>query len=270
MYAFNLKFLWIVAALIALGILTAAMVSHAAMNPAQKHMGGQACSNCHLAGNETNKENAQQLVAPQEKLCTAACHSNAVQVSHPSGIRPTLSVPPAYPVDWKGDMTCSTCHNVHGNNAGLMRGSARGRDFCMSCHDRGFFDRMSDRGASMISSGHNSSMTAKVDLESLDIDPYTVQCMSCHTDSANLPGATIDKQQILRHGDKSVSHPIGRRYSEYARGRRYKPESLVNQRLLLPDGRISCVTCHQGYTKEHGKLRVGMQASALCFECHDI
>lgn len=267
----NLKFFWALAALVALSILTVTVVSHASLNPAQKHMSEQACSSCHLAGDATSKENAHQLVASQERLCAGACHSNAVQVSHPSGIRPTFMVPPAYPVDWKGDMTCSTCHNVHGNNPGLLRGSARGRGFCMSCHDRGFFDKMIDQGASMISSGHNSSMSAKVDLASLDVDPYTVQCMSCHANSANLSGTTIDSQQILRHSGKSVSHPIGRHYSEYARkGNNYKPESVVAQRLLLPDGRLSCVSCHQGYTKEHGKLRVGMRVSALCFECHNL
>jgi predicted CXXCH cytochrome family protein len=267
-YTFSLKRFWKIIVLAALALATAAGL-HATLNPAQKHMIGRACSSCHLAGDEVSKENAHLLVASQEKLC-ADCHPKSVQVSHPSGIRPTLAVPPAFPLDWKGDMTCSTCHNVHGSSPGLMRGSARGKILCLSCHDAGFFDKMADRGVSMISSGHMSSATAKTDLSGLDVDAFTVQCMSCHGNYGDLRGTTIDTKQILRHADKSVSHPIGRRYSESFQKGRYKPESVVNQNLFLPDGRLSCVSCHRGYAKEHGKLRVGKQRSALCFECHDI
>jgi len=268
-FSSSLKWFWLFIALAALVLATAAGL-RASTNAAQKHMSGQACSACHMAGDEVNKENAHLLLAPQEKLCGAACHPKSVQVSHPSGIRPTLAVPSAYPLDWKGDMTCSTCHNVHGSTPGLMRGNARGRKLCLSCHDSRFFDKMADQGVSMTSSGHMSSVTAKTDLSGLDVDAFTVQCMGCHGNYGDLRGTTIDSAQIMRHADKSVSHPIGRRYSESFQKGRYKPESFVNQHLFLPDGRLSCVSCHRGYAKEHGKLRVGKQGSALCFECHDI
>lgn len=268
MYSSSLKWFWKFAALVALALGAAAGL-HASMNPAQNHMSGRACSSCHLAGDEVNKENAHLLVAAQEKLCVA-CHPKSVQASHPSGIRPTLAVPPAYPLDWKGDMTCSTCHNVHGTTPGLMRTSARGRNLCLSCHDRRFFDKMADQGVSMISSGHLSSVTAKADLGSLDIDAFTMHCMGCHGNYGDLRGATIDTRKILRHAGDSVNHPIGRRYSESFQKGRYKPESVVNQRLFLPDGKVSCISCHRDYVKEHGKLRVGRERSALCFECHDI
>lgn len=268
MYASSLKLRYLFAALLV--ALAAATALHASINPAQKHMDGQACSSCHLSGDGINQENAHLLVAPQEELCAAACHPNSVQISHPSGIRPTLAIPPAYPLDWKGDMTCSTCHNVHGNTPGLMRGSARGRNLCLSCHDKGFFDKMADQGLSMNSSGHMSPATAKIDVGSLDIDPFTVQCMICHGDYTDKFGTTIDSKQILRHGSQSLSHPIGRRYSESLHKGRYKPESAVNQKLLLPDGRLSCVTCHRGYAKMHGKLRVTNHRSAICLECHNL
>jgi predicted CXXCH cytochrome family protein len=267
-YTSSLKLLWIFAALAA-SAPAAAEGPLAPMNPAQKHMSGQACSSCHLAGDEINKENAHLLVAAQEQLCTP-CHLQSVKVSHPSGIRPTLAIPSVYPLDWKGDMTCSTCHFVHGSSPGLMRGSAHGRKLCLSCHDRGFFDKMADQGVSMISSGHMSTATAKTDLSGLDVDAFTVQCMSCHGNHGDLRGATIDTKQVLRHAGNAVAHPIGRRYSESFRKGRFRSEPAVNQRLFLPDGRLSCVSCHRGYVKEHGKLRVGKQRSALCFECHEI
>jgi predicted CXXCH cytochrome family protein len=167
-------------------------------------------------------------------------------------------------------MTCSTCHHVHGNTHGLIRGNTRGRNFCLSCHDKKFFDKMADQGVSIIASGHVASVTGKADLSSLDVDAFTLQCMGCHGNYGDLRGATIDAKRILRHAGNAVNHPIGKRYAESFQKGRYKPEAFVSQRLFLPDGRVSCVTCHQGYVKEHGKLRVGKQGSALCFECHDI
>ena len=268
MFSFSLKYSRIIAA-IAATLLFAATWLYASVNLPEKHMGSHACANCHLAEENINRDNAHLLIASQEKLC-ASCHPKAVQVSHPSGIRPALAVPPAYPLDWKGDMTCSTCHDVHAQTAGLMRGNARGRNFCLSCHDKQFFDKMADQGISMISSGHMSSMTAKVDLNKLGIDAYTVQCMNCHGNYGDLNGSSIDEGQIMRHAGKGVNHPIGRLYSESFKKGKYKPEFTVNQRLFLPEGKLSCVSCHQGYAKDHGKLRVGKRGSALCFECHDI
>ncbi|MFA5241700.1 MAG: cytochrome c3 family protein [Sulfuricella sp.] len=264
----SLKWFWKLVVLAAL-VLGSASWIHAALNPAQKHMAGQTCSGCHLGGDEVDKGNAHLLVAPQEKLC-AGCHPNSIRASHPSGIRPVRAIPVTYPLDWKGDVTCSTCHDVHGSTHGLMRGNARGRNFCLSCHDSSFFSKMADQGVSVISSGHVSSVAAKTDLSGLDVDAFTVQCMGCHSGNGDPRGASIDSGKILRHASNSVNHPIGRRYSESFQKGRYKPEAVVNQRLFLPDGKVSCVSCHKGYVKEHGKLRVGKQGSALCFECHDI
>lgn len=48
------------------------------------------------------------------------------------------------------------------------------------------------------------------------------------------------------------------------------PRRIVERTLLLPDGKVSCVSCHQGYRKEHGKLVVTKEKSALCFECRNL
>lgn len=298
MYTYSLKSFWIFVALAALELaaldLAAAAGFKTVMNPASNymdaaleveqrsalqlkaamklthnHMTGQACSDCHLAGDDVNDENARMLVDAQEKLCATTCHPKSVKVSHPSGIKPTLSVPPTYPLDWKGNITCSTCHNVHGSTPGLMRVSLRGRKFCLSCHEKTFFSQMADTGASMISSGHVSSVIPKLDLTGLDTDAFTVQCMGCHVSHGDPRGAENGAGKILRQSGNSVPHSVGVRYSEFFQKGRFKHESAVNQRLFLPEGLVSCVSCHLGYTKEHGKLRVGKQRSALCLECHD-
>lgn len=268
MYNYKIKLSHIFAALSSIVLFTSAWL-FASMNPSEKHMANLACANCHVAGDKTSRDNAHMLVANQEKLC-ASCHPQSVQVSHPSGIKPSLAVPPVYPLDWKGDMTCSTCHNVHSDTPGLMRGVTRGRGFCLSCHNSQFFDKMADQGVSMISSGHMAAKVAQKDLNKLGIDSYTVQCMSCHGNYGDLNASSIDTEQILRHAGNAVNHPIGKRYADSFKKGRYKPESAVNQRLFLPEGKLSCVSCHSGFTKEHGKLRVAKRGSALCFECHDI
>ena len=93
------------------------------------HPQNSACTNCHISSTITN-ENAHQLVANQEGLC-GNCHANALKVSHPSGFVPNRSLPKTYPVDWKGDVTCSTCHQIHGKEHGLLRGNQSGREFCL-------------------------------------------------------------------------------------------------------------------------------------------
>lgn len=269
MCAANLKAFRIVGALSVLLVSIMAWLQASAGPPQPRHPNGQSCASCHVAGDDVTPENARMLVGSQEKLC-AECHPKSVQVSHPSGIRPKGPVPAQYPVDWKGDLTCSTCHNVHGMEHGLLRGDLRGKNFCLSCHNTAFFDRMRDQGSS-VATGHLAS-GVKMSAVGTDIDPYTLQCMGCHANAGDPNVATvIDRNQVLRHSGNSVNHPIGRRYSEaVADSRRYKSEAMVSRNLFLPDGRMSCVTCHKGYAQEHGKLRIAKQFSALCFECHKI
>lgn len=232
----------------------------------QAHPAAMACGSCHLAGNTVVAENAAMLVANQETLC-GRCHPKAVQVSHPTGFAPNAKLPASFPLDWKGDLTCSTCHEVHSNSPGRIRGLKRGRDLCLSCHEQKFFDAMRDQGSSMLLSGH---LNLGADLRTANLDTYTLQCMGCHGTYGDVNGTRIDRNMVLRHGGGAVSHPIGQRYAESASFGAYRPEALVSKKVLLPEGKLSCVSCHQGYTKEHGKLVMPNAGSKLCFECHDL
>ena len=51
-------------------------------------------------------------------------------------------MPPEFPLDWKGDMTCSTCHNVHASDPVKLRVKRQGKALCQSCHDPDFFARL--------------------------------------------------------------------------------------------------------------------------------
>lgn len=160
-------------------------------------------------------------------------------------------------------MTCSTCHYVHGQNPGLMRVPERGLPFCSLCHDEAFFERMRDGAQSVIHSGH---LDASGRLDDLSLDSYSFKCMECHSDETSIGGLSFTGV-VARHGVSSVNHPVGVSYQEAERYGGYHPLSLLNELLLLPDGKVSCVSCHEGYSAIHGKLLI--KGEKLCYECHD-
>lgn len=230
------------------------------------HPAGMACGDCHLGGKEVKPEQAHLLIASQEKLC-GTCHQNMSQTSHPSGFAPRQAVNANYPLDWKGDLTCSTCHEVHGKISGLMRGTRRGKELCFACHDTKFFAQMRDQGESMMAPGYlDSSLTARA-----QVDRYSLQCMGCHNGEGDSRMVSISPNMVVRHNGASLNHPIGANYDQISKfGGSYRPVARLSKKILLPGGLVSCVSCHEGYSKIHGKLVLSNARSALCLECHNI
>ena len=234
------------------------------------HLSQTGCQDCHVARDLNDPAAARKLVASQETLCER-CHAAAIKVSHPSGVTPRTAVAAAtaeaYPVDWKGELTCSTCHAVHGSNRGLLRGERRGRDLCLSCHDQRFFSAMRDKGESLVLSGH---LNAGVELAAGSLDPYSLQCMTCHDAKGDSPAVSVDRRSVLRHNSGRANHPIGTRYADAEKSGGYRPAAVVARRALLPNGRVGCVSCHLGFSKDHGKLTMPKAGSQICYQCHDI
>lgn len=228
------------------------------------HLVREDCGSCHLGGRSATAQQSGTLVASQELLC-GKCHQNAIRVSHPSGFTPRNKPPAAYPLDWKGDLTCSTCHEPHGASPSLLRGTKTGRELCLSCHDGDFFRRMRDGGASLMA-GH---LSRGVDANAPLLDAYTRRCMECHGNAVGARVATsVDRNGVARHAGSRVNHPVGANYDKAFAFGGYRPRR--NVKLLLPDGMVSCVSCHQGYAREHGKLAASKAGSQICYECHDI
>ena len=234
--------------------------------PAGAHLSQSACQDCHVARDPADLAGARKLLATQEVLC-GRCHAAAIKVSHPSGFAPREKMAEAFPVDWKGELTCSTCHAVHGDNQGLLRGERRGRDLCLACHDAKFFAGMRDKGESLVMSGH---LNAGVELNGGTLDPYSLQCLSCHGAKGESPAVSINQRNVLRHNSGRANHPIGMRYADAERAGGYRPAATVSRLLLLPNGRVGCVSCHQGFSKDHGKLTAPRAGSKICYQCHDI
>ena len=238
---------------------------HAAFQP-PAHLAESDCAECHLAGARTTPQNARQLVAGETVLC-GRCHAAALKVSHPSDITPVMEVPPEFPLDWKGDLVCSSCHQIHDDQLALIRGGRLGRDLCLACHEQAFFDQMPDHGASLTGRGH---LAARKATQPVPLDDFSLQCMECHNDKSGALGVDVDPGGILRHADNAMNHPIGRSYEEAMRFGGYRPPAMLREGILLPQGKLSCVSCHRGYSGEHGRLVMSNEGSALCLECHDI
>ena len=192
--------------------------------PSRLHPLGSGCAGCHLAGNKTVADNASMLIATQEILCSQ-CHQDSMKMSHLSGFAPPLGqiIPAAYPLDWKGEVTCSTCHSVHSDLPGKLRGTERGAKLCLSCHAQTFFDDMPDGGTSLTSSGH---LGAQIAQNWKTLDKYSIQCLGCHTENGDV---NLDANMILgSHG--SQSHPIGRNYEAAARAGGYRPIFMLPEK----------------------------------------
>ena len=233
------------------------------LNAKITHPENLSCNSCHLAKGNISQKNAKTLISSQEELCKN-CHKNALTASHPSGFKPTQQLPEEFPLDWKGDLTCSTCHNIHNGKRGYLRVSKYGKTLCLSCHQTNFFTKMKDGGYSLLS-GHldaNESLTG-------NIDSFSVQCMSCHESLPNELNIRITSN-IIRHSRNRASHPIGMLYKTSMLYGGYRMVSELPKQVLLPDGRISCISCHQAYSDKHGKLVIENRGSKLCFSCHDI
>ena len=102
------------------------------------------------------------------------------------------------------------------------------------------------------------------------LDSFSSHCISCHGDTVQTgrPGSRY-ADYILAHGASTMKHPIGFDYDANP-GQRYRSRATLNENILLPDGKLSCVTCHQAYGDGHGKLVMSNRGSSLCYQCHDI
>ena len=102
------------------------------------HRGDADCQTCHtadatkLAGDPIA---ARGLLAPDlERRCNV-CHGDQGP-SHPTGVRTGKAVP-ILPLANDGEITCATCHFMHGENnrfGDFLRIDNREGALCLTCH----------------------------------------------------------------------------------------------------------------------------------------
>ncbi len=230
------------------------------------HLDAIPCSQCHVSNSNISAENAGLLVDSQSSLCSR-CHTGAEGINHPFNFRPEKNLPPDFPLDNQNRMTCSTCHDVHGDSAGLLRTEMRGMEFCQSCHKQEFFLSMKDQGTSLITSTH---LNIKKYNNSSELDPFSIQCLGCHNDSNYSLQDEIYEGSVMHKGMMSGNHQIGVVYSDYKTFGGYKSQEMLDKEIILPQGKLSCISCHKGYSKKHGSLVMNNSGSSLCYGCHEI
>ncbi len=131
-------------------------------------------------------------------------------------------------------------------------------------------DASDDSGFSIFSFGTNNT----ADHQEGSIDSFSKDCLSCH-DGVGASDVSVDYRS--RPGSSRTGrlfngndHPIGMDYASYASfGRGYKQASMLNPKMLLVNGKVGCLTCHNPLNPDKSHLVMSDYRSALCLTCHD-
>ena len=224
---------------------------------------GTRCETCHLAGGNLTPEDARKLTTTQERMC-GRCHTGAVEASHPTGFTPNRPLPAEFPLDWKGQVTCSTCHDVHKPVSSRRPVARQDRTICGSCHADALAAGPHEAGRALRVSGHVDARSRR---PASPIDAYSMRCIECHEDRLSLAGDGIRAAYGASNGTGMTNHPIGSTYRWMVPNSGLHAAATLPEDVLLPEGKISCVSCHRPYGRKHGALVA--RDPELCFHCHD-
>ena len=257
------RFYVAIAATVVLGLIVAVYATHV-----PEHTKQGDCLTCHL-NDPTDLAPGEKLIFIKDlsQLCSD-CHPNSATLSHPVGFPVTSRLPRKFVLDWKGEMTCITCHYFHKDpHPFFLRSSKAGKEFCLQCHDMGFFMDMVDAGESLITAHLVTGLDEAVDLGY--IDSVSLECIICHDGvTASEVSISLSDTGVLNHQSGS-DHPIGTDYVKYADfNTSYAPANTLPPEVLLVDGKVGCPTCHVPYDEVHGALVITQEGSKLCFTCH--
>ena len=122
---------------------------------------------------------------------------------------------------------------------------ARGAVLCATC-------------LSLATAGVSAQSTAGGGADVL-LDSASIDCLTCHD-------AALDPL-----GVDPLGHPVGVIYGRDDALSDLRPRHLLPAAIVLPDGRVSCLSCHVVEEDgRHGSLVLDAAASALCSNCHDL
>lgn len=204
--------------------------------------------------------------------------------NHPVNMHPSerIRIPEGWPLASDGTITCLTCHSEiparenDGNPRLRATGKlADGESFCTACHND--HDRSSATAAHWmaVDVAHvRPDQTASRGVGGR-LDDDSVRCLSCHdgVNASEAQNMTSWNRGAGFNGPVSGNHPIGMPYpNRPSRGVEagFRPASLLPREMQLPNGVVSCVSCHNLYGREKDLLSVPIEGSELCFTCHDM
>jgi len=127
------------AAPLALLALLAVVPAQAKSQGENVHRSDARCDACHTADAtalHADPAAASRLLAPDLEARCAACHGDEGP-SHATGIPPRPPPPSGLPLSDQGQITCATCHYMHGESnafGDFVRIDNRRGGLCLTCH----------------------------------------------------------------------------------------------------------------------------------------
>ncbi len=225
--------------------------------------------------------------AMERDLVTKLRHGPGVS-NHPVGVKPSaaIHIPKGWPLSFDGSITCTTCHeqlpSLVGGSTPFLRQSAdsktKDQSFCANCHS----DRAKGVGPKThwraLRFAHEKPGGSKDRSRAGLLDSASAMCLGCHDGVSAMDAGNKSGGHALMFGlgDRRGSHPIGVHYrasNKRAPGKgtaALKPASLLPREVRLPQGVVSCVSCHDVYNGKPALLTVTTDGSKLCLTCHDM
>jgi len=207
--------------------------------------------------------------------------------NHPVGVVPSVAVqvPPGWPLAEDGSITCLTCHNAAPAAPETPRPTLRNynysgdqfdaAEFCANCHTHD--GPRSTATMHWVAAGvaHVSDERPRSTPTSGSLDGRTRQCLTCH-DGLSARESLNDTPWNRGRGplaDQQRNHPVGVSYAQRTPAQSsvaLRAASLLPGHVQLPDGKVSCVSCHDLYAGRKHLLTVPIEGSRLCLTCHDL
>ena len=216
---------------------------------------------------------------------TTSAHRHGPGIlNHPVHVIPSsnVHVPAGWPLSPRGEITCSTCHKQWPGSERAGNAYLRGADqpegstglFCANCHDVGRSDEVGGMHWRALRVAHIMPERRAGGGRSAGLDKASRLCLQCHDGiNASEVAHTIMNGRGSAWGSNELSHPVGVAYpTGSARGRdsAYKPRTALPRTVRLPQGAVSCVSCHDLYSVSDDRLTVPIEGSRLCLTCHDM
>ena len=102
------------------------------------------------------------------------------------------------------------------------------------------------------------------------LDAESIRCLHCHLGGGNAPSLNVDTIEQLLLGVVYGNHPVGIDYTSASLTGAFRDISELNNLIVLPEGRIGCISCHVAFSMNHGDLVIRNVGSSLCMECHNL
>jgi predicted CXXCH cytochrome family protein len=266
------KAVYLIPIVIFIGV--ALYVGHVSSKWVSYHSFEDRCLDCHLTTPGPG-EGVGTFIKDVTAMCTT-CHKEALELSHPVDVRPSMKVPASFPLNWKGELSCVTCHSAHdpGYGESHLRSRASGQGLCVMCHD----NLESEMHTLSMDSAHVSGRpNARLGENrfGVGLDKLSMKCLSCHdaifAKDADVANPLFTKNMYMYNiGSMGLSHPIGMSYAETKRKYMgaYRDISDIPKEIKLFGGAVGCGSCHSLYSKRHFELVMSNAGSRLCLGCH--